>query len=532
MRRVRSSVAGLVAGALAITTVALPAAPAPTRARLDREAAVHVLNRLTFGATASTVDALQRTGLDGWLDRQLHPARVDDAALQARLATFRTLAMSPRVLAETYYLPVLQRRRDLARQTTATADADAPSAPEMTDAAMRAQRRALAADLQPVRQVVVELTTQKVVRLAESERQLEEVLVDFWFNHFNVFAGKGPLRTYVADFERTAIRPHVLGSFRDLLGAVAAHPAMLFYLDNWQSSAPRPPRAGAPRRGATGLNENYARELLELHTLGVDGGYTQQDIVEVARAFTGWTIRQPRAGGEAFFDPRRHDAGVKQVLGHTLRDGGQRDGERVLDIVARHPATARHLARKLVVRFVSDTPPEALVARVAARFTATDGDLRATLEALVRSPEFLAPTHRHAKVKTPVEFVASAIRVLDVDVQNAARLGQELRTLGMPPYFAAPPTGYSDRAEAWTNAGALVQRMNLAVALTHGRLPGVSAPQWPAPSASSPEEAARRLAEVLLLRPASDATIATVAQARTAPQMAALLLGSPEFQRR
>ncbi len=381
----------------------------------------------------------------------------------------------------------------------------------------------------PERQVLLELTTQKLVRASSAERQVEEVLVDFWFNHFNVFAGKGPVRQYVYDFERRAIRPHVFGSFRTMLGAVAGSPAMLFYLDNWQSSAP----GTQTMRGPMGLNENYARELLELHTLGVAGGYTQQDIVEVARAFTGWTIRGPRMGGDAFFDRRRHDRAAKTVLGQALPAGGGReDGERVLDIVARHPATARHIARKLAVRFVSDTPPEALVARVAARFTQTDGDLRATFEALVQSPEFIAREARLAKVKTPLEFVTSAIRVLDVDVRMAGALGQQLRTLGMPPYFAQPPTGYSDRADAWTNGGALVQRMNIAVALTHGRMRGVSAPALPASDVHDPEARARALARALLLADPSAATLKTVAQAATAPEMAALILGSPEFQRR
>ena len=337
------------------------------------------------------------------------------------------------------------------------------------------------------------------------------------------------MRQYVYDFERTAIRPHVFGSFRTMLGSVAGSPAMLFYLDNWQSSAP----GTQTMRGPGGLNENYARELLELHTLGVDGGYSQADIVNVARAFTGWTIRAPRQGGDAIFDGRRHDRGAKTVLGHVLPAGGGRgDGERVLDILARHPSTARFIARKLATRFVSDTPPEALVARVASRFTQTDGDLRATVEALVRSPEFVDRNARLAKVKTPLEFVVSAVRATGAEVQSAGALGQQLRALGMPPYFAQPPTGYSDRAEAWTNAGALVQRMNIALALTQGRLRGVAPAVLPAVDGDDREAQARSMARALLLRDPSPATLKTVAMASTRAEMAALVLGSPEFQRK
>jgi uncharacterized protein (DUF1800 family) len=515
-----SWLAFILAGA---TLAAAGGGPAPV---LDLDTAVHIANRLTFGATAATVERLRADGLDGWLASQLRSDRQPDPALEARLATLTTLTLSPRELAETYYLPALERRRAMQgrMQSEGASPGPAVSVPGQPDAAM--PRRA--DGQRAARQVLIELTTQKLVRTTTAERQLEEVLVDFWFNHFNVFADKGPVRQYAYDFERSAIRPHVLGSFRTMLGAVAGHPAMLFYLDNWQSSA-----AGTRVRGTTGLNENYGRELLELHTLGVDGGYSQADIVAVARAFTGWTIRGPRQGGEAIFDGRRHDRDAKSVLRQSIPAGGGReDGERVLDLVARHPATARHIARKLAIRFVSDTPPEALVSRVAARFAQTDGDLRATIETLVKSPEFVAPQARLSKVKTPLEFVTSAVRVLDADIAGGGGLGQELRTLGMAPYFAQPPTGYSDRADAWTNAGSLVQRMNIAVALTSGRMRGVGAPVVPVVEGDTAEARARAMARALLLRDASAATIRTVAQAKTPQDMAALILGSPEFQRR
>jgi uncharacterized protein (DUF1800 family) len=310
---------------------------------------------------------------------------------------------------------------------------------------------------------VMRLQQEKLLRAVYSERQLEEVLVDFWFNHFNVFAGKGMVRAYVSDYERDAIRPHVLGNFRDMLGATAKSPAMLFYLDNWLSKG-------------SGLNENYARELLELHTLGVDGGYTQQDVVNVARAFTGWTMR-PREGSGFIFVPARHDRGEKIVLGHTIKaGGGVDDGERVLDIVAAHPATAKHIATELAIRFVSDTPPAALIDRVAAKFVDTKGDLREVMRTLLSSPEFMSPDAYRAKVKTPFEFVVSALRATGADVRVAMPLARSLKDMGMQPYFCQPPTGYDDTAASWVNAGALVSRMNFAVDLSKNAIRGVRVP--------------------------------------------------------
>ena len=281
------------------------------------------------------------------------------------------------------------------------------------------------------------------------------MLTDFWFNHFNVDARKGPDRFLVTAYERDVIRPRVLGKFRELLGAVAHSPAMLYYLDNQLST----------RRG---LNENYARELMELHTLGVDGGYTQRDVAEVARAFTGWTIDRPRQGGGFRFDPRLHDDGEKIVLGHRIKaGGGMRDGEKVLDILAEHPSTARFIATKLVRRFVSDTPPRSLVDRAAARFRETRGDLREVMRTILTSPEFLSPDVFGAKVKTPFDFVVSAERSLDADVTDAMPLVRTMQQLGMPLYQCQPPTGYKDTTDAWVNTGALVARMNVALQLAH-----------------------------------------------------------------
>jgi uncharacterized protein (DUF1800 family) len=302
------------------------------------------------------------------------------------------------------------------------------------------------------RRGIDELAAAKLARAITSDRQLEEILADFWFNHFNVNGAKGRTALYLASYERDAIRPHVLGRFRDLLGATARHPAMLFYLDNVRS------RAGE-------VNENYARELLELHTLGVDGGYTQQDVEAVARAFTGWTIGRQASGFR--FARAMHDTAPKVVLGQTIRGSGQQAGERVLDLLAAHPSTARHIATKLARRFVSDTPPEALVTRAAQRFRETNGDLREVVRAIVTAPEFFAPDVRNAKVKTPLEFVVSSVR-LKADDQVRLKpdttrvLLRTLRELGMPLYLCQPPTGYDDTAETWVTSGALVARVNFA----------------------------------------------------------------------
>jgi uncharacterized protein (DUF1800 family) len=396
--------------------------------------------------------------------------------------------------------------------------------------------------MQGERLVLAELTQQKMLRAAYSERQLEEVMVDFWFNHFNVFAGKGQTRIYITEYERDTIRPRVFGKFRDLLGAVAESPAMLFYLDNWQSAAPdeaetmmnargrrpelrgrpnMPPQAQNRRRG---INENYARELMELHTLGVDGGYTQKDVQEIARAFTGWTIEQPRQGGGFRFDPRIHDNGEKVVLGVRIpRGGGKRDGEQVLDILAAHPSTARFVATKLARRFVADDPPATLVDRAAATFKRTGGDIREVVRTILTSPEFFAPAAYRAKVKSPLEFVASAVRASGADLRNGMPLVQAMRQLGMPVYMCQPPTGYSDKADAWVNTGALINRMNFALSLsTDRRFTGAASARVPA------DEIARQvLAEDL-----SPATMQTVSRASSEAQRIALLLGSPDFQKR
>jgi uncharacterized protein (DUF1800 family) len=511
----------------------------------DDQAILHVLNRIGFGPRPGDLDRVRQTGLRQYIEQQLHPERLSDAAVTSRLNRMATLTMSSREIAERFERPALQARRSLKQEA-----ANAPN-PDQTQT-MREMKRANP-DRQQANLPLSELSEQKVLRAIYGERQLEEVLTDFWFNHFNVDARKGPERYLLTAYERDAIRPHVLGHFRDLLEATAKSPAMLFYLDNWMSADPNGPHpdmarqrggpAGGPRPGRgrflrtpgprtrpnrpaqrpnmpKGLNENYGRELLELHTLGVDGGYTQKDVTEVARAFTGWSIANPRLGGDFRFMPQLHDDGEKVVLGHHIKaGGGERDGEDVLDILASHPSTARFIATKLARRFVSDTPPPSLVDRAAATFVKTKGDLRAVMTLLLTSPEFLSPEVYRAKVKSPLEFLVSAIRATGADVDDARPLVRSLQQLGMPLYQCQPPTGYQDTAEAWVNTGALVNRMNEALALASGYLAGVVMTNTPAPDA-------------VLYGNVSDATRATIAKAPTAPQALALAVGSPEFQRR
>jgi uncharacterized protein (DUF1800 family) len=514
-------------------------------ARPDNRTIVHVLNRLGFGPAPGDVARVREMGLQAYIDRQLHPDRISDTGVAERLATFKTLDKSTREMAESYYLPALMARREQQRRQAAQDPAMSATEPSNPSATRRPMTPEQMDAIRMERQAIGELMQAKVLRAASSERQLQEVLVDFWFNHFNVFSGKGPVRLYLHEYERDAIRPHVLGKFRDLLQATAESPAMLFYLDNWQSSAPQEAAVASPRRQdrrmlqgnrrrqltpeqqqrvaqnrPRGLNENYARELMELHTLGVDGGYTQKDVQEIARAFTGWTISNPRQGGSFRFEPRMHDDGEKVVLGHRIKPGGgQKDGEQVLDLLAKHPSTARFIATKLSRRFVLDEPPASLVDRAAKRFRETDGDIREVVRTIVTSPEFFAPTAYRAKVKTPFEFVVSAVRTTGLETQNLQQLVGAIRNLGMPLYGCQPPTGYADKAEAWVNSGALLNRMNFAVSLSGRANTGQAV--------TSDALVASALAGEL-----SPATAETVAKATARPQALALVLGSPEFQRR
>jgi uncharacterized protein (DUF1800 family) len=401
------------------------------------------------------------------------------------------------------------------------------------------ERRKLVADKAPQQVLSYDLNEAKLYRAIYSHRQLEEQMADFWFNHFNVYMDKGADRILTSTYERDAIRPHVFGKFRDLLEATAQSPAMLFYLDNWQSVSSElgqrdinRAKLRAKGKQSRGLNENYARELMELHTLGVDGGYTQKDIIEVARCFTGWTISQPNRGGEFIYNDRVHDKGEKIVLGVKIPAGGGRnDAEKVLDVLARHPATAHFISTKLAKKFVADDPPPALIERMAKTFHDTDGDIRAVLSAMFESKEFFSEGAFRAKVKTPLELIVSAARATGAQVDFAVPLATQIAQLGQPLYRKIEPTGYSSANSEWVNSAALLARMNFALALTANRVPGVTV------DVSAFHNTAATVGRQLLFHDPTKQTLDSIekalSQKEPTPEMlAGLVLGSPDFQRR
>ncbi|ATB39658.1 hypothetical protein CYFUS_005103 [Cystobacter fuscus] len=500
----------------------------------EEKRALHVLRRLAFGPSPRDWEEVRRVGASSWVERQLWPERIPDEVLEQRLATLPTVTLGMKALMERY--PLLQEHaRELGLRLETQEDRD-----RLTEM--------LGRDMLPG-QVDEELRTQKLLRAVDGQRQLQEVLVDFWFNHFNVSVDKGPVRWMVMSFERDALRPHVFGRFRELLAATASHPAMLYYLDNWRSAG-EGSTPGKGKKASTGLNENYARELLELHTLGVDGGYSQQDVREVARAFTGWTIDEPERAPVFVFRPAMHDVGDKHVLGVALpAGGGQEDGERVLDILARHPATARFIATKLARKFVSEAPPPALVERLALVFLSTEGDLRAVYSALFTSPEFWSDAALGSLTKTPLELVVSSLRALGARTDGGPAISRVVERMGQNLYRAPAPTGYPEHAAPWVNTGALVQRINFALTLAEGKVQGTRV-EFPWGWASPPANAAAlldSLAPRLLFEPLSAETRATLLAALTPGERdfmpdgevrpldvrraAGLLLGSPEFQK-
>ena len=413
-------------------------------------------------------------------------------------------------------------------------------------------RRQLTLAVNPQNVVANDLAEAKLLRAIYSNHQLEELCVDFWYNHFNVFLNKGADRYLIPTYEREAIRPHVFGKFYDLLLATAKSPAMLFYLDNWQSVGPDSvaERAHPERKNKRGLNENYGRELLELHTLGVEGGYTQRDVIEVARCFTGWTIAGPRKGGVFEYNDKMHDKGAKVVLGHTISaGGGMEDGLKVLEILSHHPSTAHFISLKLAKRFVADDPPPSLVNRMAETFLKSDGDLREVMQTMVRSPEFWSEGAYRAKMKTPFEMIASAVRATNADVTSAFLLANELQKLGEPLYRKIEPTGYSSANAEWVSSAGLLDRMNFGLALAHNRVPGVKVDlsEWQTITAKDPMD----LARLILEQDPSAQTKAAIQKTVDDPELqkklaqnakagppqlpslvAGLTIGSPEFQRR
>ena len=655
--------------------------------------AVHALNRLTFGPRPGDVERVTELGVEKWIELELHPEKIDDSALEARLAPFRTLRMDTKEIVENFptdqlikqiadgkaslprdpnkraiYEAQLQRyedkqeRKDKDKDEAAkpaaaspVATGDASSAPSTTcrdgacpvsaDTAQPADpgemqrreerrlanlktqelldlppdermkeilkmspedQRALAATnkgakadallegmspqqketvmaLKNPQQVVVEeLTQAKILREIYSERQLDEVMTDFWFNHFNVFINKGADRYLLTSYERDAIRPHLLGKFEDLLVATAKSPAMMFYLDNWLSVGPdsdialginphqrgygHGPRRPGKAKQASGLNENYGRELMELHTLSVNGGYSQKDVTEVAKVFTGWTLDQPKKGGGFHYEPRMHEPGDKLVLGHRIKQNGENEGLEVLHLLAHNAQTAHFISQKLAMRFVSDDPPPALVDRMTSTFLKKDGDIREVLRTLFKSPEFWSSDAYRAKVKTPFEFVVSAVRASGAEVEDARALVGTLNNMGMMPYGMMPPTGYSMKADVWVNSSALLARMNFALGLAAGKIKGVKvdavslasssgssatgsdrSPNKDAPA--DPQQALASLENSLLSGDVSRQTHDTISNQledpkisqrrlddpKRPPNVAAitgLILGSPEFQRR
>ena len=616
----------------------------------EQKRPMHALNRLTFGPRPGDSNRVMAMGVDQWIDQQLHPDKIDDHALEARLAPLRTLRMDTREIVENFppdqvikavaegkqslpsdpskravYEAQLERFKQRQERKKGVDDnATDPSKETLTDDERARHRqehlyadlgaaqildlppdermreilkmspedqRSLAASLKggkrdeflegmdakqretlmalnnPQQVVVDELVQAKLLRAIYSERQLQEVMTDFWFNHFNVFIGKGADRYLLTSYERDVIRPHAMGKFEDLLVATAQSPAMLFYLDNWLSVGPnseiangipkrnrrrsryRPPVVKQAKGRRSGLNENYGRELMELHTLGVNGGYTQKDVTEVARVFTGWTLKQPKQGGFTF-EERMHEPGDKIVLGHRIKSNGEKEGREVLHLLARHPSTAKFICAKLATRFVSDNPSPALVDRMAQTFLKKKGDIGEVLKTLFHSPEFWAPDAYRATVKTPLEFIVSAVRANGANVTDAMPLARQLQNMGMTLYGMQPPTGYSMKADAWVNSSALLGRMNFALTLTSGKLKGVQLDSDRTGNLPrDPQAALAALENTLLEGDVSQQTHDTIAKQLQDPQISGrkldgpvrppnvntiegLLLGSPEFQRR
>jgi len=469
---------------------------------------IQALNRLTFGAKPGDILKVRAIGLDKWIDQQLQPEKINDDAMSAFVRNYSALDENQNDLLKQYAEQQQQRRQVKRERADTTQAMTADEIAQMRQQQQQANSR---------RQVVTQLQSSRVARAVASERQLQEVMTDFWENHFNIYAAKGaPEPYYLVDFDQNVIRPHALGKFRDLLEAVSQSPAMLFYLDNARSMADsnrptlRPENArtqfprirpfgrpgvgiimGAPgtaqarpqqaQRQRQGLNENYGRELLELHTLGVDGGYTQQDVINVARAFTGWTIKPPAQGGGFIFRPQVHDAGDKVVLGHKLAAGrGQEDAEDVLDILARSPATAHFISFKLARRFVSDSPSKALVDHAAQIYLKTDGDIREVLRSIITSPEFFSQRAFRSKVKSPFEVVVSAARSLNAAPDSTPRSAQVIAYLGQPIFGHQAPNGWPETGESWMNTGAILNRINFGMAAAAGRVPGVDIRALPA----------------------------------------------------
>jgi uncharacterized protein (DUF1800 family) len=528
----------------------------PIRELNEEEAILHALNRLGFGPRPGLVEQIEKAGLENWIQAQLHPENIADPVLDARLAQFSALGLSAAGLLDQY------PPQDIAAKRLGMKVEEYQK--HLQDLAKQPGGRN-SLPFKDQNEIVNEMMEAKIVRAIYSERQLAEQLSDFWFNHFNVFIYKDTDRWYLIPYERDSIRPHVLGKFRDLLEATAKSPAMLYYLDNSSSADPhafdrlkqhpvraRPGEKLPPPGGKRGLNENYGRELMELHTLGVDGGYKQEDVIEVARAFTGWTIESPRENPAFYFDERIHDPDPKRVLGKKIKGGGIKDGEQVLDLLVKNQHTAQHISLQLAQHFVSDDPPPALVARMAKTFEKSKGDIRAVMTTMIYSPEFWSRAAFRAKVKTPFELVASTARALGADVDQPLQLAQWFSRIGEPLYQCLPPTGYSDKAVTWVSTGALLNRVNFAVALTSNKVRGAQVDINSLVGVdvrANPQLALERVEAEFLAGQVSDNTRETLQKEMIEPRIlgaklddpvtqvnvgliTGLVLGSPEFQKR
>lgn len=546
----------------------------------EEQRIVHILNRLGFGARPGDVERVKALGLENYINQQLNPEKIPDTVAENKVKDLTVLNLTTAELYERYPQPgqllrqlqargmlpsdLAEARENRVKGGSKSTPAEMPKNDSMTAPEMKPNQTPPAGNpldnekyrkviqeyyrengLQQPRRIIDELQASRILRAVYSERQLQEVMVDFWTNHFNVFAGKGADRWLLPAYDRDTIRPHAMSKFSTLLQATAQSPAMLFYLDNFQSVSPdSPQRRRAPQQQKRGINENYARELMELHTLGVDGGYTQKDVQEVARCFTGWTIFQPRGGaaavnamvGEAgrrnagtfFFNARVHDDGEKMVLGHKIpAGGGIKDGLTVLDILAHHPSTAKFIATKLVRHFVADNAPASLVDRVAAVFTKSDGDIRETLKAIFFSNEFNSKEAYRAKIKRPFELVVSAIRTLGADTNGGPGTHQWIARMGEPLYGFQTPNGYSDAAESWVNTGGLLERMNFGLALASNRIQGTRVDL----GKLTIDESLKMILAGEISQATRETLLKQVGQSDPAAKVVGLILGTPEFQR-
>ena len=637
----RRAILPVVAGLLIVLSAGtVQAQETPSGTPADRDEIVHVLNRVTFGPRPGDVEAVEKMGLRNYIEQQLHPETIDDSVVEQEVSRFELLQMTSQQLANLY---IEERKNNLKKQKKAAAatqnlaaaqnpTAGQPPAGNQAEAMQPADKTAVASgetqieppppQIQPTpgqtpkerlasmvatanqyRSVaaISQLEQAKLVRAVDSQRQLQEVLVDFWGNHFNIDVKKRICSVFKIPDDRDVIRPHIWGKFRDLLEASAKSPAMLLYLDNATNTvahtvtpmeqaiserisaqmtqngngALAPPVAVVGQKKG-GINENYAREIMELHTLGVDGGYTQQDVQEVARCFTGWSV--DRQTGEFAFHARQHDNGAKVVLGHQIpAGGGMQDGETVLDILCSNPATAHHIALEMCQRFVADAPSAALVDRIAGVFTQTDGDLRQVIEAILTSPEFLSPASYGNKIKSPLEFTVSAVRASGSTIiaqqpppfdklvpameggailgrgQAADRMAKRPRQslnwhiyeLGEPLFACTPPTGYKEVSTTWVSPGALIERLNFAMALTDQKLSDVRFDPknvLAGTDLDNPEAVLDQCVSVFLQNNITPSTRKVLEQtALPAPgdsqtvnptKLIALIIGSPEFQRK